>query len=99
MIEALIAAGGVALTGFLAYLGIRRGHRNTAEAFLIAELRENYKTILTEVHDLKTEVKELWDARRVDAVVMRKMGDFIDVLESWIWAGNPPPPPPRPDGL
>ena len=99
MTEALIAAAAVTLTGLLTYLGVRRGHRNAAEAFLIAELRENYKTILTEVHDLKTEVKELWDARRADARLMRKMGDFIDVLEAWIWAGNPPPPPERPDGI
>lgn len=41
----------------------------------------------------------LWNAREVDALTKRAMGDHIDVLEDHIWKQMPPPPPPRPPGV
>ena len=51
------------------------------------------------ISTLEKEITELWDARRADAVVIRRLGDHIDVLEDHIWKRLPPPPPQRPDGI
>ena len=41
----------------------------------------------------------LWQTREADAIVKRRMGDHIDVLEDHIHKQLPPPPPPRPAGI
>lgn len=51
------------------------------------------------IGDLEGQVERLWQARRDDAIVIRRLGDYVDVLERHIWEELPPPPPPRPDGV
>lgn len=44
-------------------------------------------------------IDSLWAAREADALIKRRLGDHIDLLEAHIWRSDPPPPPPRPDGI
>ncbi|KMM44851.1 hypothetical protein CWIS_13535 [Cellulomonas sp. A375-1] len=51
------------------------------------------------MQELERQVTELWALRRQDAVTIRRLGDFIDVLEAHIWQRKPPPPPARPTDI
>lgn len=51
------------------------------------------------VADLEAKMERMWATREADALIKRRQGDHIDVLEHHIWQRKPPPPPARPDGI
>ncbi len=84
LITAVVSIGGAWLVS-----------RTTARGVEISA-RESDRRRLAE---LEGQVVELWALRRQDAVTIRRLGDFVDVLEAHIWQGKPPPPPARPHDL
>ncbi|MDR1266707.1 MAG: hypothetical protein LBK42_14410 [Propionibacteriaceae bacterium] len=90
-VEALIAALGVIGSVCAAILASR--------SQTMAVLSGLTKTLQDRVAELEAQVRDLWDERRKDAGLIRRMGDHIDVLEDHIRQEKGPPPPPRPEGL
>ncbi len=85
LVGSLLTAGGMIITG-------RRGHQATESQTLINGLQKR-------VNGLEARVDMLEGKRREDALLIRRMGDHIDTLESHIRDELGPPPPPRPEGV
>ena len=93
MLDATIAA--VLITATVSMGGSFLVARQSAETHTTTALRDAWSRI----DSLSARVDSLEDERRADAVVIRRLGDYIDVLEDHIWKRLPPPPPQRPDGI
>jgi len=91
-IEAILAAAAALVASILTWITARRGHQGDTLQLLITSL-------MSRVNALETRVDELEEKRKDDAVLIRKLGDFIDILEAHIWDGKGPPPPERPNGI
>jgi len=88
LITAAVAVGG-------SWLVARTTGRSAAQAVEVQSREVDRKRIT----DLEGQVERLWQLRQTDAVTIRRLGDFVDVLEAHIWQRKPPPPPSRPDGI
>lgn len=92
-IAAVLITAAVSIGG--SWLVARTTGRTAGEAVEV----QAHESDRRRIKDLEDQVERLWSMRQTDAVTIRRLGDFIDVLEAWIWQGKPPPPPSRPDGI
>lgn|GEM_PF-5390720 len=92
-LAAVLITASISVSG--SWLIARTTGRSAATAVEVSARDSDRKRL----HDLEQQVTELWDLRRRDAVTIRRLGDFIDVLEAHIWQRKPPPPPARPADL
>lgn len=93
MLDATIAA--VLITATVSMGGSWLVARQSAETRTTTALRDAW----TRIDSLSGRIDALESSRRADAIVIRRLGDYIDVLEDHIWKQLPPPPPARPDGI
>ena len=93
MLEASLAA--VLITAAVSISGSWLVARTSARSVDVQMRDSDRRRIVA----LESRVSELEGARRSDAVTIRLLGDYADVLEHHIWQQLPPPPPPRPQGI
>ena len=85
----------VIVTAMITFAATWITSRHTSARILLEQLQ----TERARIRELEARVDLLEQRRENDALVKRRMGDHIDLLELHIIRGEGPPPPPRPEGL